>query len=768
MTEKRSLVDELRRRGVLRAGAIYLAGAWLAIEVADTVFPRLGIPDWGITLVVWSAVLAFPIVIALAWIFDFGRSGVRREEGVAPAVPGSRVLLVGAALLTIALGAGAWAAWLRPEAEAVPLDENMVAVLPFRVPGSSTALHDLREGMVDLLHTKLTGEVGPRAVDPRTLISAWRMAAGSSDRELPEDSALEVARRTGAGRAVLGAVVAAGSNLTLTATLVNVADDGDRKSTEVTGPTDSLPALVDRLAAQLLALETGHDATQVGPLTGTSLPALRHYLAGEASYRRGEYGDALESFRQALDLDSTFAMAAFGFERSAPWVGGWEDARERARNIAWRNRDRLTRFDRTHLIGRIGPRYPEHPTARELLDARMEAAELMPDRAEVLYEVADLYFHHGFVLGEADPLRKAYEGFADAMALDPNFAAPLQHSIMIAGLIGDTAGLRALAARAAAGGPGSLGSYAEWRTAATTNDTAELRRLRSAFANWDDGSWDFISGDAAENGFLIEDALATNDLRLARAATRGEQRVRLQDRYALAVNAGRPAEALQLLERIEPLALDPAWTHRRAILDALYAGGDSARAVQAAATLDATRTDDSELALLNECMAAQWRAWQGSPVASGLVARVRAGAGSGRGLNGSLLEVCAGVLDALAGNAGALERLDDLLRTGPYTGIIEGDHPYYANIALAHLFEQNGDIERALDAARRRSYYHGYVSETARHFLLEARFAARLGRRDEAIEAYRRYLDLRAEAEPSRFPEVEQARAELQALLAPG
>src|SRR5690606_863825 len=151
-----------------------------------------------------------------------------------------------------------------------------------------------------------------------------------------------------------------------------------------------------------------------------------------------------------------------------PWVGGWEDARERARDIAWRNRDRLTRFDRTHLIGRIGPRYPEHPTARELLVARVEAAELMPDRAEVLYELADVYFHWGFVLGEEEPLSRALDGMGRALALDPNFAAPLQHAIMVVGAIGETASLHALAARAVASA-GSIGSYARWRVAVAEN-----------------------------------------------------------------------------------------------------------------------------------------------------------------------------------------------------------------------------------------------------------------------------------------------------------
>ena len=37
-----SLFSELKRRNVFRVGLAYLAGAWLLIQIADTVFPAYG------------------------------------------------------------------------------------------------------------------------------------------------------------------------------------------------------------------------------------------------------------------------------------------------------------------------------------------------------------------------------------------------------------------------------------------------------------------------------------------------------------------------------------------------------------------------------------------------------------------------------------------------------------------------------------------------------------------------------------------------------
>jgi hypothetical protein len=470
----------------VRTAIGYLAGAWVAIEVSDTVFPRLGVPDWAVTAIVWVAVLAFPLVVVLAWIYRLEPGGLKREtwsDGRERVRSGR--LLVGALLvLTAVLALLASRVWLQTGWQDDPgLEDGLVAVLPFHTASATPELAPrLRQGMIDLLATRLTGEVGPRAVDVRTVMSAWSRIAGSPDAELPRDSALLVAAMTGAATAVLGSVGVYGSTLSLTADVLPSDGRGDRVLVEATGPVDSLVAVVDRFAARLISVHSGRDAAEIGSVSGAFLPAwpaLRLYLSGEAAYRRGDYGVALTDFSHALDLDSTFAMAAFGVERSAPWNAGHEDERERARRLAWQYRDRLSRLDRAHLIARIGPRYPMHPTAKELLEARQEALDLMPDRAEVWYEMGDVYFHWGLILGETEPLERAYDYFERTLAMDENFAAPLQHSILLAALFGDLPRVHALARRATSGADSAsdVSQYARWRMALADADSVELDRF---------------------------------------------------------------------------------------------------------------------------------------------------------------------------------------------------------------------------------------------------------------------------------------------------
>ena len=86
-----SLLAELKRRKVFHVTAVYGATVFVVLQVADLVFPRLGLPDWTITLVVALGVLGFPVAIVLAWAFETGPDGLRRTD---PAEPGELEAIV--------------------------------------------------------------------------------------------------------------------------------------------------------------------------------------------------------------------------------------------------------------------------------------------------------------------------------------------------------------------------------------------------------------------------------------------------------------------------------------------------------------------------------------------------------------------------------------------------------------------------------------------------------------------------------------------------
>jgi len=81
MTGKLSrFFQELKRRNVYRAATVYAITSWIIIEVADTVFPHLGLPEWLVTAIIVFILMGFPVVLVLSWIYEMGPKGIIRTD----------------------------------------------------------------------------------------------------------------------------------------------------------------------------------------------------------------------------------------------------------------------------------------------------------------------------------------------------------------------------------------------------------------------------------------------------------------------------------------------------------------------------------------------------------------------------------------------------------------------------------------------------------------------------------------------------------------
>ena len=257
------------------------------------------------------------------------------------------------------------------------LDPNVIAVMPFRVGGEGSTAY-LRESMLDLLNARLPGGTGPRIVEPRTALSAWRREVGNEQEDLSEEQSRRLAAQLGAGRVLLGSAIATPTELTLTGSLIRVADGNELANGSVSGMPDSVAVLVNRLVARLLSQEAGESRERLDGLAATSLEeALQDYLAARKAYRRGDYFKALALDSSAFSqLDSNFAQAAFGLVTTNPLVGTvFNTSGFRAIPALWRvPATRLSPRDLALLRGMtfVGPNYPGPSTYAEIL-AQAEA-----------------------------------------------------------------------------------------------------------------------------------------------------------------------------------------------------------------------------------------------------------------------------------------------------------------------------------------------------------------------------------------------------------
>ena len=125
-------------------------------------------------------------------------------------------------------------AWFGARPRHLSTDPQVVAIAPFRVTGADSSLSYLREGMVDLLATKLGGTSSLRPADPRTVFAAWgRTGRRAGEREA---DAIRIAGEVGAGRLVQGEVVGSGQSLTVSARIIDVAGGATSAQATVEGP----------------------------------------------------------------------------------------------------------------------------------------------------------------------------------------------------------------------------------------------------------------------------------------------------------------------------------------------------------------------------------------------------------------------------------------------------------------------------------------------------------------------------------------------------
>jgi hypothetical protein len=77
-----SLFNELKRRNVIRVSMAYLAGAWLILQVADTVIPWLELGDAVGRILLIVLIVGFVPAVIATWMFEWTPDGIRFDDEV--------------------------------------------------------------------------------------------------------------------------------------------------------------------------------------------------------------------------------------------------------------------------------------------------------------------------------------------------------------------------------------------------------------------------------------------------------------------------------------------------------------------------------------------------------------------------------------------------------------------------------------------------------------------------------------------------------------
>jgi serine/threonine-protein kinase len=319
-----------------------------------------------------------------------------------------------------------------------PTDPNLLAVAPFDVLDPSLQLW--HEGLVDILSRDLDG-AGPLRTVPQTVgVKRWK---GRADRV----SAESFGHRTGAGLVVFGSVGRARDTVSLRATVLDLGRKRVEPDLEVKGDTADMGDLADSLGVRILQV-LGRDrpigSVRRVSIGARSLPALKAFLSGEQFYRRGQWDSALVHYDQAIDQDSTFAIAYKQMGMTVDWHPSNEQSYQRGvdyfRKAVLLNHG-LARKDSMQIAAdsfEIAAADATDPADLIRFEYRWfstleEAVRRYPEDPEVWYRLGDARFHSDPPFGGSPT--PALEAFDHAIALDPGFAPAYEHTVELSILL---------------------------------------------------------------------------------------------------------------------------------------------------------------------------------------------------------------------------------------------------------------------------------------------------------------------------------------------
>lgn len=313
--------SELKRRRVIRVIVIYVVASWLVISAAETLLPNLNLPEWTVTLVIALVVLAFPIVLALAWIFDIGPKGVEKTSSVIAKVeePSAEpdVTVHKAPPVTPAM----------PEQDSE--DRRSIAVLPFLNMSGDRENEYFSDGIAEEILNLLT-KLPQLRVASRT--SSFKFKGEKID--IPD-----AAKLLGVTTILEGSVRRAGERVRITAQLIEVDTDSHLWSETYDRELKDVFAIQDDIARSIVAaLEvtlTPKDRRAIQSVATSSVQAYDYYLRGRQyfyEFTRRQFHNANRMFRKAIEQDPNYALAYAGMADVYSLLYQWADSSEE--NIA--------------------------------------------------------------------------------------------------------------------------------------------------------------------------------------------------------------------------------------------------------------------------------------------------------------------------------------------------------------------------------------------------------------------------------------------------
>jgi adenylate cyclase len=370
--------NELRRRKVIRAAVVYLALAWLIVQVVDATFEHLPLPDGSETLVFVLLAIGFPFIISLAWAYDVTPAGLKRDRFDSARTQIDEL-----------------------DRSVTEPPEPSIAVMPFVDMSADQDNEYFCDGVAEEI-TNMLNRLPELNVASRT--SAFRFKGLAVD-------IAEIARQLNVGTILEGSVRKSNDELRISVQLIDATTGFQLWSAQYDRKLEHIFGIQEEIARNISeVLEVRHQPCKCD-YTG-NIDAYDYYLKAWTYFHRvgpKNMAMARRLFSRAIDLDPLFAKAWAGLADSYGYDYLYY-------NPSRKNLLEASRASKKAL--QIAPQLAETHTSRALAfmlcsdfaEAEQEfkaAIQINPDFFEAKYLYARACFHQGKLLEAADLFEQA-------------------------------------------------------------------------------------------------------------------------------------------------------------------------------------------------------------------------------------------------------------------------------------------------------------------------------------------------------------------------
>jgi TolB-like protein len=317
---------ELKRRKVVHVITVYLAVAFVILQLVDIIVQPLRLPDWTTALVIVLLGIGFIIAVFYSWVYDLTPAGVtktrpmnpgrRTSQIPAPASNGWKIATYVSAAMIVALLLFNFFG-KRNRSTEITKFEKSIAVLPFRNDSSSDSTTYFINGLMDEILNNLQKIGAFTKVLSRTSTEKYR----KTDKTVPE-----IAKELGVNFLVEGSGQKYGNFLRTRVQLIDAKTDKhlwvDSYEKEIKGTKDIFDIqsqIAQSIASELKVVISPEEKQLIEKKPTVSMAAWELYLKAnnyldeyEQTRDLGAYRNGVAFYMAALSVDSSLARAYTG------------------------------------------------------------------------------------------------------------------------------------------------------------------------------------------------------------------------------------------------------------------------------------------------------------------------------------------------------------------------------------------------------------------------------------------------------------------------